>query len=87
MTVYVVNEVGFMYNDENYYPTDDDAGLPVKAYRKKEDAEKEANRLNDEKVAQIDEESYQYDNGMSEDWLPRFYTVSAIELHDAGDSK
>jgi len=46
MKVYVVMEIGWEYNDENYYRPESEGGVPRTAYRDKDDAEEERCRLN-----------------------------------------
>ena len=44
-TLYVVCKIGYEYNDEIYYAPETDTAVPVKAYRSKEKADAEANKL------------------------------------------
>lgn len=46
--VYIISKVGWEYNDENYYRPQDKGGNPVKAYRSKEKAQAECDRMNGE---------------------------------------
>jgi len=46
MKVYVVMEIGWEYNDENYYRPESAGGLPKVAYESKEDARVACAKMN-----------------------------------------
>lgn len=46
MTLYVIVELGYEYNDEYYYPPECGGGNPIDAYRSRKKAEAECERLN-----------------------------------------
>jgi len=71
MNLYVISEIGYMYNDKNYVRPEADAGIPIKAFKTKKNAEEEVKRLNREKKYTPNE------NPATE-----FYTVAEVEVAD-----
>lgn len=77
MRIYVIQELGFEYNDESY---DRGAGdRPVKAFREQANAQAECDRLNRERVKQ------ERDGGVLDyDGRPfkEYYTVECVDVAD-----
>ena len=61
MKAYVVMEVGWEYNDEVYYTTEDKAGKPSVVYKDKNKAEEVCRKCNIDKLLQEDLIHYCYD--------------------------
>ena len=90
-TLYVVCKIGYEYNDEIYYAPETDTAVPVKAYRSKEKADAEANKLNLKEFRDIEIEGYSYD---LEGLFPTDYIrgksiinvdISEYDFHDKED--
>ncbi len=60
-TVYIVNEVGFEYNDEIYRQPECNCLEPIKAYQSKEAATNEAMLLNIKELRSAEIETYGYE--------------------------
>lgn len=70
MKLFTVVEIGFEYNDENYYMPENQGGNPVVAYKDELRAYKKAHELN------MHEASHQ------EYGIQRFYDVKSLEVPD-----
>lgn len=57
-TIYILSEIGWEYNDENYYRPESGGGTPVKAYSTREKAQDECNKLNARLMSRNKDESY-----------------------------
>lgn len=75
--VFVLEELSYEYNDEVSHPTEDEAGTPVKVFRKRENAEAERVRLNAEADAK-----YQYRDHDEKPYDCGYYKVVEVELED-----
>jgi hypothetical protein len=61
MKYYIIQEIGFEYNDEIYQQNGGDNGTPTHVYKNKADAEKQAEKLNFEKLQSEPICQYAYD--------------------------
>ncbi len=78
MKVYVINEIGYEYNDEGYNRPEGDAGQPVKAFKNKVNADAECKRLNAEHIENNPLENYDGE-------ITEYYTVTEVDLADNDD--
>jgi len=76
-TVFVLEELSYEYNDEVSHPTEDEAGTPIKVFRKRENAEAERVRLN--AVADAEHQYRDYDE---KPYDCGYYKVVEVELED-----
>lgn len=58
MKIYIIQSIGWEYNDEYYYRHEDESGTPKKAYKTAEKAEEECLKLNISTYDQISSSSY-----------------------------
>jgi hypothetical protein len=81
MKLYVVSEIGYEYNDEIHYPTESDDGLPVRVFRRRENAEKHAQKLNEQAIREHEgDEDWQDYEGEP---ITNFYRVDEVDADDS----
>ena len=88
MKVYVINKIGWQYNDECYdRPDEDGSGKPIECYRTRANALKACGTMNAERAAANIKESGGYEYGGmrdgNNDLITQFYcVVGPIEIAD-----
>lgn len=70
MPLYTVVEIGFEYNDENYYMPEHQGGEAIEAYKSELSAYKKAHELNKREAIQ------------QEYGLQRFYDVRSLRINE-----
>ena len=73
MKVFVVMEIGWEYNDENYYRPESGGGIPTTAYRSKVEAQSACYEMNIDKVGEKDPEV---------GGITQYFEVKQVELVD-----
>lgn len=77
MKLYLINELGYEYNDETYERTDGDFGKAVKAFKNKENAEAEMKMMTQQRISNRPDYFYSWDGPITE-----YYTLSEVEVAD-----
>lgn len=78
---YVLSEIGWEYNDENYHRPECDGGTPRKVYLNKQKAMTACAELNTTKTAENtkDGDYYQMEDGRGQQ-ITDFYEVVEVEM-------
>lgn len=82
MKVYVVMEIGWEYNDENYYRAESEGGTPKVAYRNKEDAQIACAEMNAKKLEQPCNQELVIDWEDEAKYIDEFFEVKEVILID-----
>ena len=82
MKVYVVMEIGWEYNDENYYRPEDEDGIPKVAYESKEEAHAVCAEANARKLDSPNGKAMvkECDSEYGEEQITEFFEVKMVEL-------
>jgi len=84
--VWIVQEIGWAYNDETYYRSGEDGyGMPVKAYATRDAAYKICKEMNDTKIEETKGSEMYIDWNNDEDntVVTEFYEVIGVVLEGA----
>ena len=89
MKVFVVMEIGWEYNDENYFRPEDKGGIPRVAYESKIDANIACAKMNADELAEPGNRDMvtDYDGEETEEnpdgyvYIKEFFEVKEVELY------
>ena len=79
MKIHVVSEIGWEYNDENYFRPESGGVKPLRGYKNKATAETECDKLNADANKDINTERFVDDEGQP---ITIHYEVVSIEMED-----
>lgn len=65
---YTIVEIDFQYNDEVYYPTEQNSGKPIELYTSLENAKSRLDELNKNKISSLMSDKYDGISGYGYGW-------------------
>jgi hypothetical protein len=83
MKVFIVMEIGWEYNDENYYRTEDEGGVPKVAYESRTDAYVACAEMNVRRLASPSGKGMkkECDTRYGDEPIVEFFEVREVELY------
>ena len=80
MKVYIINKIGYQYNDNYYQCDEDESGRPVGVYKSKDRADLECSKLNNSS-GKLESENYDY-NRNEPFYHDKYYEVIPVDLNE-----